>query len=180
MNVARRWWQRLTGRGPLPEGFAGRLEADEHVLAVATLAPEGHLVLTQLGLWVPEGSASRRIGWEWVSKAVWDRDALLLTEAVLQTTAGEALLLTDLPQRRFVLSEPGKVPEIVRDRVTRSIRSSQYRELPGGGAWFVQRSLPGCDAVVLQVRGDPGTDGAALQAMAAGVAQRLRQARSQS
>ncbi|MGH3978810.1 MAG: hypothetical protein ACRDRZ_07400 [Pseudonocardiaceae bacterium] len=178
MSVLRRWWHRITGRAELPEGFTGRLDAAEHVLAVGALVREGHLVVTQLGLWVPEGSVARRIGWEWVSKAVWDRNALLLTEAVSEAAAGEAVLLADLPPRRFVLTEPGTVPDVVRARVTGSIRSSQYRELPGGGAWFVQRRLPGRDGVVLQVRADPGTDRWAVQSVAAQVADRMRQARS--
>lgn len=176
-------WQRLvsllSGRRELPAGFGGRLDADEAVLAVAELAHGGHLVLTQLGLWVPAGANARRIGWEWVSKAVWDRSALLLTEAVPDGDAGEAVLLADLPPRRFVLAEAGKVPELVRARVTGSIRTSQHRELPGGGAWFVQRKVPGRDGVTLQVRPDPGTDRDAARRVAAEVAARVRQTRSQ-
>jgi hypothetical protein len=53
----------------------------------------------------------------------------------------------------------------VRDRVTGTIRSSQRCELPGGGAWLVQRRVPGQDGVVLQVRADPGTAPGALEAM---------------
>ncbi|MGH3990673.1 MAG: hypothetical protein ACRDTZ_25655, partial [Pseudonocardiaceae bacterium] len=126
-----------------------------------------------LGLWVPEGAEARRIGWHLVSKAVWDRSALVVTEAVSTGTAGEAVLLSDLPPRRFALAQPGRVPEVVRDRVTSSIRSSQYRELPGGGAWFVQRQIPGRDGVVLQVRADRGTAPGALEMMAGEVASRL-------
>ncbi|MQA14812.1 MAG: hypothetical protein GEV09_11730 [Pseudonocardiaceae bacterium] len=161
----------------LPEGFAGRLDPGEDVLAVGTLARQGYLVLTQLGVWVPEGDDVRRIGWHWVSKAVWDRTALLLTEAVSDGEAGDAVLLADLPPRRFPLTEPGKVPEVVQARVTGSIKSSQHRELPGGGAWFVQRKVPGRDGVLLQVRPDPGTERAAVATVASEVAARLRQAR---
>lgn len=168
-----RWLARLFGRPTLPDAFRGRLTADEHVVAVAELARGGHLVLTQRGLWVPEGDEVRRIGWEWISKAVWDRSALLLTEAVADGDAGDAVLLRDLPPRRFVLAQPGRVPEVVRERVTGSIRSSQHRELPGGGAWFVQRTVPGRDGVVLQVRPDPGTQRDAVRIVAAEVAARL-------
>jgi hypothetical protein len=83
------------------------------------------------------------------------------------------LLLSDLPPRRFVLAQPGKVPEVVRERVTGSIPSSPHCELPGGGAWFVQRRIPGRDGVVLQVRADPGTAPGALEMMASEVASRL-------
>jgi len=179
MSVWPRLVSLLSGRPELPAGFPGRLDGDEQVLAVAELTRGGHLVLTQLGLWVPEGAQTRRIGWQWVSKAVWDRSALVLTEAVSDGDAGEAVLLTDLPPQRFVLADPGRVPELVRTRITGSIRSSQHRELPGGGAWFVQRRVPGRDGVVLQVRPNPGTDRGTVLAVTAEIEARWRQARSQ-
>ncbi|MGH4009024.1 MAG: hypothetical protein ACRDTH_12865, partial [Pseudonocardiaceae bacterium] len=148
-------------------------DPDERIVTMGELAGGGHLVLTQLGLWVPEGAEARRIGWHLVSKAVWDHSALVVTEAVSAGTAGGALLLSDLPPRHFVLAQPGKVPEVVRERVAGSIRSSQHRELPGGGAWFVQRRIPGRDGVVLQVRAAPGTAPGALEMMASEVASRL-------
>lgn len=178
MIVWRRLWRILLRAPALPEGFTGRLDPGEEVLAVGTLVRGGHLVLTQFGLWVPEGGTVRRIGWHQVSKAVWDRSTLALTEAVSDGQAGDAELLAELPPRRLPLAEPGKVPEIVQARVTGSIRSSHYRELPGGGARFVQRKVPGRDGVVLQVRPDSGTDRDAVAAVAAEVAARLRRARS--
>jgi hypothetical protein len=83
------------------------------------------------------------------------------------------VLLADLPPRRFSLAQPGAVPEVVRERVISSIRSSNRCELPGGGAWFVQRRVPGLDGVVLQVRADPGTAPGALEAMVREVLERL-------
>jgi hypothetical protein len=62
----------------------------------------------------------------------------------------------------------------VHRRVTGSIRSTQHRELPGGGAWFVQRKVPGRDGIVLQVRADPGTDADTVRRLAAEVALRIR------
>lgn len=171
MSVWDRMWRRVSRE--LPAGFAGILEPDERVVAVAALADGGHLVLTQLGVWVPEGALARRVGWHLVSKAVWDRGSLHLTEAVSTGTAGQAVLLSDLPPRRFTLTEPGRVPQVVRERVTGSIRTSQHVELPGGGAWFVQRRVPGRDGVVLQVRADPGTAPEAVHKVADGVAECL-------
>ena len=165
----------MSARRGLPDGFAGTLEPDERVVAVAELAGGGHLVLTQLGLWVPEGAEVRRIGWHLVSKAVWDRTALVVTEAVSTGTAGGAVRLSDLAPRRFELAQPGKVPEVVRQRVTSSILSSEHCELPGGGAWFVQRRIPGRDGVVLQVRADPGTAPGAAEMRVSEVAPRLPQ-----
>lgn len=178
MIVWRQLWRTLLRASALPEGFSGHLDPGEDVVAVCTLVRGGHLVLTQFGVWVPEGDTVRRIGWEWVSKAVWDRSSLALTEAASDGHAGDAELLVDLPPRPLQLAEPGKVPEIVQARVTGSIRSSHYREFPGGGAWFVQRKVPGRDGVVLQVRPDRGTDRDAVAAVAAEVATRLRHARS--
>jgi len=173
MSIWARMLRRMFAASELPAGFAGVLEPSERIVATAGLAGGGHLVLTQLGLWVPEGVVARRVGWHLVSKAVWDRDALLITESVAVGTAGDAVLLGDLPPRRFVLTEPGRVPEVVRARVTTSIRSSQYYELPGGGAWFVQRKIPGQDGVTLQVRADPDTSAQALYQVAREVAARL-------
>jgi hypothetical protein len=178
MIAWRRLWRTLLRAPALPEDFTGRLDPDEDVLAVGTLAGGGAVVLTQFGLWVPERDTVRRIGWERVSKAVWDRNSLLITEAVSDGRAGDAELLAELTPRRLPLADPGTVPELVQARVTGSIRSSHHRELPGGGAWFVQRKVPGRDGVVLQVRPDPGTDRDAVVAVAAEVAARLREARS--
>lgn len=167
--------RRFAAAPELPAGFTGTLEPTERVVTMGELVGGGHLVLTQLGLWVPEGAETRRIGWHVVSKAVWDRSALVITEAVSTGTAGEAVLLSDLAPRRFELAQPGKVPEMVRQRVTSSILSSEYCELPGGGAWFVQRRIPGRDGVVLQVRADPGTALGAVEMMVGEVASRLPQ-----
>jgi hypothetical protein len=165
----------------LPPGFAGRLESAERIVTTGELAGSGgHLVLTQLGIWVPEGAEARRVGWHLVSKAVWDRTALAVTEAISTGTVGGAVLLVDLPPRRFALAQPGRVPEVVQERVTRLIRSSQRCELPGGGAWFVQRRVPGQDGLVLQVRPDPGTAPDALEAMVNEVTACLPRPRAQS
>lgn len=178
MIAWRRLWRTLLRAPALPEDFRGRLDPDEDVLAVAAIARGGHLVLTRFGVWLPEGDTVRRIDWQRVSKAVWDRSSVVLTEAVADGQAGDAELLADLAPRRLPLAEPGKVPEVMQARVSGSIRSSHYRELPGGGARFVQRKVPGRDGVLLQVRPDPGTDRDVVAAVAAEVAARLRQAGS--
>ena len=174
--------RRLLGGDGLPEGFGGRLEADERVLAVAHTADGTHLVVTSWGLWLPEPDTAdgpRRVGWHLVSRAVWRNGALAVVEAVEEEIAvGEgppAVLLADRPARRFRLVEPAGVPEAVHERVEASIRSRHHRDLPGGGAWFVQRKVPGRDGTVLQVRPDPGTDPALVAALAADVARSLRQ-----
>jgi hypothetical protein len=169
----------LRGDG-LPDGFPGRLEPEERVLATASTADGRHLVVTSWGLWIPDGDGVRRVGWHLVSRASWRNGALALVEAdeVEEIASGDgprAVLLADRPARRFRLTEPDRVPEVVHARVEGSFRSRHHRDLPGGGAWFVQRKIAGRDGTVLQVRPDPGTDPALVAALAADVARSLRQ-----
>jgi hypothetical protein len=167
--------RRLLGGDGLPDDFAGRLEPEERVLATAATADGAHLVVTSWGMWIPDGDAVRRVGWHLVSRAVWRNGALALVEAQEVENLDGAVLLADRPARRFRLTEPGRVPEAVHARVEGSIRSRHHRDLPGGGAWFVQRKIPGGDGTVLQVRPDPGTDPALVAGLAAEVARSLRQ-----
>ena len=171
---------RLLGRGVLPADFPATLDAEEHVLAAAALSDGGHVVATSLGLWLPEGRHVVRVGWHLVSKATWANGTLSIVVADETGRAGEAVLLADRPPRRLRLAKAGKLPEVVHQRVIGSIRSRHHHELPGGGAWFVQRKVPGQDGVVLQVRPDPGTDAETLGRVAGEVAARLRLARPPS
>lgn len=158
-----------------PPGWAGQLDADEDVLAVAPLR-SGHLVATRLGLWVPAGAAAagpERVPWHLVSAATWSGTELELRVAAPTGTAGAAVLLADAVRRVYTPTEPGGLPAVVQARVTASIRSTHHQELPGGGAWFVQRRVPGRDGVVLQVRVDPGTDPEVVRDVAEAVADRL-------
>lgn len=185
--------RRLLGGDGLPDGFAGRLEPDERVLAVAPTADGAHLVVTSWGLWLPPTGSDaadgdrpgpRRVGWHLVSRATWKNGVLTVVEAVEEEIVAEAaVLLSDRPARRFRLVEPGTLPETVHARVEGSIRSRHHRDfsggdlsggdLSGGGAWFVQRRVPGRDGAVLQVRPDPGTDRAVAAQVAADVARSL-------
>ncbi|RZQ60330.1 hypothetical protein [Amycolatopsis suaedae] len=142
----------------LPDGFPGPLEPGEDAVGSAAVTGGGHLVVTRLGLWVPDGAGARRIGWHLISKAVWKDGTLTVTEAEESGNAGGAVLLTDREPVSFAVASPGKVPLLVRQRVDGSIRARHHEDLPGGGAWFVQRKPPGVDGTVLQVRPDPGAD----------------------
>lgn len=169
----RHFLARLTGTAAVPEEVSGELAADEQVLAVAE-AGDGALVATHLGVWLPGGAGSRRIGWHLVSRAAWNDGLLTIVEAEETGSAGAAVLLRDLPPRRFRLAKPGRLPETVHARVTGSIRSSHHRDLPPGGAWFVQRKVPGRDGVVLQVRPERGADEAGVAEFARQVGDRIR------
>jgi hypothetical protein len=174
MSGTGRWpaWRRLLGGERIPDDFAGHLAAEERVLATAPVVTGGTLVVTTLGIWLPEG---RRVGWHLVSKATWGDRVLSLVEAEPEDVAADVVLLRDLPARRLPLDEPGGVPAEVHKRVTASVRFRHHRELRGGGAWFVRRGVPGRDGLVLQVRPDPGADLAAVRRVAVEVAARLRQ-----
>lgn len=173
LSPLRRFFARLTGTAALPESFGGDLASDEQVLAVAE-GTDGALVATHLGLWLPAADGSRRLGWHLVSKATWNDGLLVVVEAEEMGAAGEAVLLRDRAAQRFRLAKPGRLPETVQARVTSSIRSSHHRDLPSGGAWFVQRKVPGRDGVVLQVRPERGADETALAEFAREVDQRMR------
>lgn len=165
----RRFVDRLTGR-QVPEDFEGKLDDGEYVLGSAEVKSGGHMVATSRGLWLP---GSRRVGWHMISKATWGGGALVLIEAIEDSRAGNAIILRDQPPVRFVFVQSGKLPDVIHARVTKSIASRHRQELPGGGAWFVQRRVPGQDGVVLQVRPDKGTDEAAVQRVAEEVAAKL-------
>jgi len=166
--------RKLLGREDLPAGFTGRLAEDERVLATAELTDGGHLIVTSHGIWLP-GEDVRRLGWHLVSKASWQGGALTIVEAQERDELGGVVLLADLSPVRLRLADPGRVPEMVHARVEGSIRSRHHRDLPGGGAWFVQRKIPGQDGTVLQVRPDPGTDEIVVRQVAGDVARTLRQ-----
>ncbi|MFD1147250.1 hypothetical protein [Saccharothrix hoggarensis] len=165
-----RLFRRVFGSGA-PEGFTGTLDADEHVLASAAVGSEW-LVATTFGLWLP---GPRRVGWHLISKATWSGNALAVIEAVEDGTAGQAVVLRDLPPQRFPLAAPGKVPEVVHERVTGSIKSRHRSET--ASAWFIQRKVAGQDGVVLQVRPDPGSDVESVREIAASVADKIAQLR---
>ncbi|WP_329044413.1 hypothetical protein OG738_24675 [Amycolatopsis sp. NBC_01488] len=156
-----------------PAGFAGVLEPGEDVVDSAPVEGGGHLVVTQLGLWVPAEDGARRVGWHLVGKAAWADGVFTLTESAEVGTAGSAVVLADRPPVRYRLPSPGKVPREVHLRVEGSIRSRHRQEIGAGGAWFVQRKVPGRDGSVLQVRPDPGTDAELVTAIAEQVAAKL-------
>jgi hypothetical protein len=156
-----------------PEGFSGALEPGEDVVDSAPIEGGGHLVVTPLGLWIPAEGGARRVGWHLVGKAAWADGVFTLTESAEVGTAGSAVVLADLPPVRFRLAAPGKVPREAYRRVEGSVRSRHRQEIGAGGAWFVQRKVPGRDGSVLQVRPDPGTDAELVAAIAEQVAAKL-------
>lgn len=172
MSFLRRVIGRINGTN-LPEAFDGTLGETEHVLASAAAAGQRVVVVTSHGLWIPEQAGDRRIGWHRIARIRWSDPELEVVEAAVTETICGIELLEDLPPQRFSLTPAGRVPQLVQTRVERSITERQYRELPGGGAWFVQRREPGVDGVLLQVRPDEGTEHDAVGSLAEGIAHRL-------
>lgn len=165
---------RLLRREPVPSDVAARLEGDERVLATATLAPAGQLVVTSWGIWAP---GAERLGWHEVAKATWEGGQLVVIPTTAREVGPGTVLLTDGPARRFRLDDPGKVPQAVHERVTGSIRSRSHRDLPRGGAWVLQRKVAGRDGLLVQVWPDAGTDPDAVERLAAGVAAKIGESR---
>ncbi|HWC79802.1 MAG TPA: hypothetical protein VG756_07550 [Pseudonocardiaceae bacterium] len=175
------WGRRLLGRlggDDLPKDFPGKLTAEERVLAVGREREGGALVATSLGLWLPDGAGSRRVGWHLISKATWDNGTLAVIESEETGTVDGAVLLADRPVRRFRLAGRGTLPESVHARVTGSIKSSHRRELPGGGVWVVQRKVAGRDGIVVQVRADPGTSQDAVRSLTAQMMVKINRVRA--
>jgi hypothetical protein len=165
-------FRRLLRRPALADGIV--LDADEHVVAAAEVAGGGQVVATSRGLWLAgTGVAPQRLSWHLISKATWEGGTLAVIPAREVETAEGAVLIADESPLRVRLVDPGRVPEAVHRRVTGSIKSRHHRALPGGGAWFVQRSVAGRDGIVLQVRPDPGTDADAVRRVAGEVARKL-------
>lgn len=172
------WFSRLVSR--VPAGFAGTLDDDEHVEAAAE-SDAGPVVATSKGLWLDESSvspatptpsASRRIPWHLITKVTWS-DAVLTVVEGAPESAGDAVVIVDRSAVRLVINKPGLLPRTVRRRVEESIVGRHRQELPDGGAWFVQRKVPG-QGIVLQVRPDPGTDPDVVADIAADAAAKLR------
>lgn len=169
MNVL----QRLLRKPPLPEGVV--LEPDEHVIATAEVAGGGQVLATSRGLWLAASDAEpEHLRWHLISKATWEGGTLRVIPAREIEDIEGAVLIADESPLRVRLSEPRRVPETVHRRVTGSIKTRHHRDLPGGGAWFVQRTVAGQDGILLQVRADPGTDDDAVRRVAGEVARRLQ------
>lgn len=132
-----------------PAELVTSLDRDERVVSWAPLET-GVVAATNRGLWLP---AYRRVGWEFVDKAVWRDGVLTVTEAELV----DGLLLRDRPPVLLRLTEPRDLPPTVRRRVEASVVRSEVLPVSGGAARFVARRVPGRDGVSWWARLEPGT-----------------------
>ncbi len=132
------------------------LQSRERVLASARLADGTWVAATRRALLLP----GRRIEWVTIAHAEWsDEDDALRVDQM----GGR-----DGPERhRLVLDEPGRLPEVLRERVTSSIVASRHIPVEGrAGVRVVARRVPGQDELVWQVVVDRELDpeDAAVQA----------------
>jgi hypothetical protein len=126
------------------------LEKDERVVSWADTADGAVVAATPLGLWWP---GPRRIGWQFVNKAIWRDGQLTVIEADLV----DDLLLVDRAPVSVALSVPRDLPPTVRRRVEGNIVKTELLSVPGGAVRFVARRLPGRDAATWWAHLEDGT-----------------------
>ncbi|WP_093167921.1 hypothetical protein [Sinosporangium album] len=119
-------------------------EPGERVLTHARSGEDGYVVATDQALFLPDGT---RLPWHLVDKASWDEEGLTIVP-----TRGAS--------HRVPAAEPGRLPEVVRERVMHSIVVSKYVTLEerGGGVRIVARRRPGTSELLWEFAFDPGMD----------------------
>ena len=151
-----RWNRRLTlpaeARDALP------LHPRERLLAAARLTDGSWVAATPGALVLP----GRRVDWSAVAHAEWSDEKSQLRVDQLRTAD------SDPETHVLALDEPGRVPEVVRDRVTSSIVASRHTPVEGrAGVRVVARRVPGEDELRWQVVVDRGLDPADPRVQAA-------------
>ena len=157
-----------------------RVERGERLLADA-VAEEGHLGGTRDALYLvrPLGTAlaleeTLRIPWEDVQAADWDAEASTLRVSEVGSWGEER------PEHVFTLPEPGRLLELVRERVTASIVLQRHVPIRGRkGVRVVARRAPHGDRPISWIYeydagvdpSDPAVHAAAEEALAAAQAE---------
>ncbi|SDY09150.1 hypothetical protein SAMN05661080_02295 [Modestobacter sp. DSM 44400] len=156
--------------------------ADERVLAWGELVAGGWLVATSRGLRVvpadPAPAAGDVLPWHEVASATWAAAGAGGTFTVTPLAEVEPGVQRRLPAQRHVLREAGELPAALRNRVDRTVVTSQRHRLPGGGGvLLVARRVPGLDTREWSVvfdddadRDDPDARAVARERLAAAVA----------
>jgi hypothetical protein len=144
---------RRRGKASVPEHVLSllALQDGERVLAVAT-DPDGRvLVATDRDLLLQRRPPDyERVGWDAIDKATFDADGLRI---IGRDAKGADLRL------RIPMTDPGSLPEVVRERVTASIVVSQHVALRDDlGVRVTARRRPGASAFAWGYRVDPGLD----------------------
>ena len=152
-------WGRGRGSAARPAddpALVDRVRAGERVLAAAWAGgrdpAEAEAVAgTARALYLPDDVV---LDWNQIDQASWNVD---------ESTLDLVTLPIDGPARAYQvrLADPGRLPELVRERVTSSIVVNQKVSLEGhrGGAKIIARRLPGVDDLDWIVLYDRGIDG---------------------
>lgn len=131
---------RLPSRSRPPAAVTSRLDLarGEHVLAWASARSGEWYVGTNLAIHLPAAAGGyRRLGWEDVERADWQRDSDRL--AIVEVAEW------DEPEQTTVVTmdEPGRLLELLRERVTSTVVCSFYARVRGkAGLSVVGRRSP--------------------------------------
>jgi hypothetical protein len=129
------------------------LPRDERVVSWADVRGGGVVLATPSGLWWPTDSAPRLIGWQFITKAIWQDHILQVIEADVV----DDLLLVDRAPIEVELEVPRDLPPVVRKRIEANVVRSEMLRIVGGSARFVARRIPGQDGVRWWARLEGGT-----------------------
>ena len=135
------------------------LQHRERVLAAAQLADGSWAAATPTALLMH----GRRLEWRFTTYAAWDDESTTLRVDELDEADGSPRL------HELVLDEPGRLPEVVYERVTASIVASRHVRVQGrAGVRVVARRMPGEQELLWQVVLDRGLDPADPEVRAVG------------
>lgn len=114
-------------RPPDSVASALSLHHGERMLAWASDADGRWYVGTNLALHLPSSdqTAYQRLGWEDVQRADWDQESERLTVVEVADWGDPE------PASTFELAEPGRLLELIRERVTNSVVCSVYARVRG-------------------------------------------------
>ena len=130
---------RLPFRDAPPTGL--RVHPGERVLAWTRAADDAVLAGTRDALYLPGG---RRVPWEQVEAADWDRDTSVLRVCEVGAWGEQR------PEHTFELDEPTRLLQLVRERVTASVILQRHVPVRGrAGLKVIARRAPhGRDPIV--------------------------------
>ena len=146
----------MFGRRRLPRTLRPALSRDERVVAWASTSDGRAIVVTNLGLWLPD--RTERLGWHHIHRAAWSDPVLSVVPAAEVGTGEGYVVMADEPSVVISLDDPDDVPLEVRNRVNRSVASTTHHDLPQGGVRVVARRVPGRNGIVWHVRFDDETE----------------------
>jgi hypothetical protein len=116
--------------------------------------PAGTIVGTRDALYLPDGAGHLRLGWERVESAGWSSESETLRVREL-VAWGEAK-----PTHEVRIADPGRLLELVRERVTASVLLQRHVAVTGSrGVRVIGRRAPsGARAVTWLLEYDEGID----------------------